>query len=174
MPNTAIMESDTLKGDRAFDRDLARHIPSRGERRKLRAKREQARMWAKREKRIRRAFERVRAWAIFEQAHKGASWRHPIVLRSWKEASRVSNPGGDLWLRSRVNLKTFGSKRQRTAGGQLDANASRLIDVLNGAQLKVTDEKSTKIRYISPGLAKKIMAGGQGTMADEDTSVEQG
>ena len=169
---TATLASDKLSGDRAFDRDLAEHIPSRGERRRLRQRRKDARMWSKRDARIMRAFQRVHATALCAKMNPGTFPDTVRRIRSWKEASRIANPGGDLWLRARVKLKQFGQKRQRTESGQLQANAARMLSLLEGKQYKVADDKSDKIRFIRPGLAKKIMAGGQGRMSDEVEKID--
>ena len=161
------MQKQALQGDRAYDRLLAMHIPSRGERRRLRKRLKTVRDEGRRIRTAERAMDRAKA-TLLREAADGGEGRTVINLRSWKQASRIASAGGNLWIRARVILKRFGSKRKRYMQGKMESNAVRHERVLDGKLMKVTDDKDErKVRYISRGLAKKIMHAGLATSGPE-------
>jgi len=97
----------TLLSSRAFERDLAQYITSRGERRRLRQRQKNAYAWKRSDSRVLRAFERVRAAALCTKTNPEVFPGKTIQLRSWKEASHTTRPGCDLRLRPGLRKKTI-------------------------------------------------------------------
>lgn len=153
---------------RAAERDVLT-IRSRGKRREVR-KAWKAKSDAQRDfERDKRARERL--FATYLRTKDGPPKDSVVVkLRSWKQASKVASfVGGDLWIRARVALKQFRQRRARTPSGQLAMNHDRMTKVANGDLVRIGDDRdSSKVRYLRPGLVKKLVRAGEAAKGKKD------
>jgi hypothetical protein len=152
---------------RAAERDVSA-LKSRAARRKVR-KAWKAERDAQRDfERDKRARERIFKTFLQQREAREKGNLTIVRLRSWKQASKIASTAGDLWIRARVALKQFRPRKARTPSGQLAMNQHRMQKVVSGDLLRVGDDHDDKkVRYIRPGLAKKLVRAG---MAARDKS----